>query len=287
MDENRNSVAVSLFAVFLIFTAITFLSYGANTPRLSIPEMVEAEAQPHLTFNELAWKMDALTFPTLTAYPAAADPVSNATDNGSLYVIPVDASGEWTGKDEQLAFRLNDIWYYLIPQAGWEVNKPDNGGRLYFNGWIWLTAEFQADTVIDGTGISGDVLKIISDKSNPSWPIGVMDKDGLQYMFFLGRNDSPNDNYLYLTLGSGTLPPTVKVKVNAAGDSYFNGGNTAFGHSSPDSIVDLLGGLTIRTVADPPDPDEGAAVLWLDSSGNLKIKSNVGGTVHSGNVFTY
>lgn len=271
----------------MIFVSTASLVHGANTPRLSIPEMVEAEAQPHLTFNELAWKMDALTFPTLTAYPAAADPVSNATANGSLYVIPADATGEWAGKDDQLAFRLNDMWYIITPQSGWTVYKPNNGGRLYFNGIKWITAEFQQETVIDGTLIEGDVLKIILDGSTTSWPIGVVDKTGAQYMFFLGRNAPPDDNYLYLALGSGTLPPAVKVMINAAGKSYFNGGDTAFGHDSPDSKVDILGAVTIRAATDPPDPEEGAAVLWLDSFGNLKIKSNVGGVVHSGNLYTY
>ena len=37
--------------------------------------------------------------------------------------------------------------------------------------------------------------------------------------------------------------------------------------------------LTMQHTADPSDPATGHSVMWSDTSGNLKIKINVGGSV--------
>lgn len=41
-----------------------------------------------------------------------------------------------------------------------------------------------------------------------------------------------------------------KVKLNSVGDSYFNGGNTAFGDTSPTAKVDIKGDLVLRPSSD-------------------------------------
>ena len=37
--------------------------------------------------------------------------------------------------------------------------------------------------------------------------------------------------------------------------------------------------LTMQHTADPSDPATGHSVMWSDTSGNLKVKINVGGSV--------
>lgn len=59
----------------------------------------------------------------------------------------------------------------------------------------------------------------------------------------------------------------------------------AIGHGSPDTILDINGAFTFRELsADPADPDEGSAVLWMSNGtdsgddGDILIKVTAGGT---------
>tara|TARA_B100001123_G_scaffold78992_2_gene89660 strand:- start:9004 stop:9324 length:321 start_codon:yes stop_codon:yes gene_type:complete len=52
--------------------------------------------------------------------------------------------------------------------------------------------------------------------------------------------------------------------------------------NDPDTALDVNGAITIREMADPGNPDSGAAVIWMDKDsdrGDLYIRVNVGGTI--------
>lgn len=52
--------------------------------------------------------------------------------------------------------------------------------------------------------------------------------------------------------------------------------------NDPDTALDVNGAITIREMADPGNPDSGAAVIWMDKDserGDLFIRVNVGGTI--------
>ena len=39
--------------------------------------------------------------------------------NGDRYLIPVGATGVWSGKTGQIAVRIANSWEYHIPKSGW------------------------------------------------------------------------------------------------------------------------------------------------------------------------
>lgn len=39
--------------------------------------------------------------------------------NGDRYLIPAGATGEWAGRTDQVAVRIDNIWNYHMPNIGW------------------------------------------------------------------------------------------------------------------------------------------------------------------------
>jgi hypothetical protein len=52
-------------------------------------------------------------------------PVSQA--NGDRYIIPAGATGDWAGKTNQIAVRINGAWEYHVPKVGWLCFVEDEG----------------------------------------------------------------------------------------------------------------------------------------------------------------
>lgn len=39
--------------------------------------------------------------------------------DGDRYIIPAGASGDWAGRTDQIAVRIDGVWEYHIPLHGW------------------------------------------------------------------------------------------------------------------------------------------------------------------------
>lgn len=60
-----------------------------------------------------------------------------------------------------------------------------------------------------------------------------------------------------------------------------------FGVTSPATALHIGGALTLNAVSTPSDPANNQAVIWMDTSGNIQVKSTVSSTTHSGTIYTY
>lgn len=74
----------------------------------------------------------------------------------------------------------------------------------------------------------------------------------------------------------------------------FVGGNCAVGDQTPDSRLDVKGGLTLRELSsDPGSPDEGASVLWMSDGtgtgddGDIMVKITAGGITKTGTLVDF
>lgn len=81
-----------------------------------------------------------------------------------------------------------------------------------------------------------------------------------------------------LRIAAGISVGAAYVSTPPPGNGMLVQGNTGIGISSPDTILDINGALTVRGMSSTPsDPDNGSCVLWMESAtGDIKMKITSG-----------
>lgn len=177
----------------------------ARTAQLDLPLIMPAQAQKHVTVNEALARLDAATQLRVVS-SVVATPPATATD-GTGFLIPDSAAGEWQGKAGRIAVWSNGGWVYLSPKAGWRAWDESRPGYQMFDGagWVpdavavspngagagWRVIEFDHVVAAGGTnstsvvipnqaqvlGVTGRVIVALSGSGLASWRIGVAGAD--------------------------------------------------------------------------------------------------------------
>lgn len=107
-----------------------------STANLGLPYIEAAQSQKHVTHNEALRLLDAVVQLAVASRSLTAPPAS-PTD-GERWVVPAaGATGDWTGKANRIAARIDGAWTFLAPIAGWTAWVADEGLSLVFDGAIW------------------------------------------------------------------------------------------------------------------------------------------------------
>lgn len=88
-----------------------------NTANLALPYILAAQAQKHVTHNEALRALDCIVQLSVLGRVLTSPPVS--PDPGSRYIIPPAATGDWTGRENQIAAYQDGTWAYFVPREGW------------------------------------------------------------------------------------------------------------------------------------------------------------------------
>ena len=122
---------------------MTSTIFSSATPRHALPYLLAGQAQREFYVNESLSRIDMLMHPSiegeLTAPPV--DPV-----DGDCYIVALGATGDWSGKDGQLAGWIAGAWVFVEPWNGLRVRDNSTSSMvLYSDGW--LRPEAPADPV--------------------------------------------------------------------------------------------------------------------------------------------
>lgn len=88
-----------------------------RTSNLSLPYIMAAQAQKHVTHNEAIRALDALVQLSVIDRQLATPPGSPA--EGDRYIVPADATGAWAGQDGNVAAWQDGAWAFYSPLSGW------------------------------------------------------------------------------------------------------------------------------------------------------------------------
>ena len=155
--------------------------------------------------------IDALVQPTVKSVTTTTPPTSPA--NGDAYVVPVGATGAWSGYTGKIAVWVarNSAWTFYSPKAGWKIINQADSGMYVYSGMAWASAFAQ----LDGTG-KVPVAQL------PAAVVGAMNFQGL----WNASTNSPA-----LTSGVGTKGYYYKVST---------GGTTTIDGNSQWNVGDLI-----------------------------------------------
>lgn len=107
--------------------------FDSRTPRFDFPLLFAGQAQKEGFVNEMAARLDALLHCAVEAEQAT--PPAAPTD-GQCWLIAAGASGEWSGKNGQIAMRQSGNWLFSLPREGMHLLNRATGQQMLFNaGW--------------------------------------------------------------------------------------------------------------------------------------------------------
>lgn len=109
-----------------------------TTPRLLLPEMSASTSQKHVTFNEAMYRLEMSGQTSVINATTTAPPVSPT--EGDLYIVGPSATGDWSGRDNQIAGWLGGQWYYAVPSEGWLAYNQSSERHIKFDGADWIVA---------------------------------------------------------------------------------------------------------------------------------------------------
>lgn len=109
-----------------------------TTPNLTLPYIMAAQAQKHVTHNEAIRALDAIVQLAVADRNLTAPPASPT--NGARYIVGSGATGVWAGHDGQLAAYQDGAWIFYAPQEGWLAWVADENALIAWDGTAWIVA---------------------------------------------------------------------------------------------------------------------------------------------------
>ena len=101
-----------------------------ETTILSLPLILPAQAQKHVTHNEALKVLDALLHLSVLSRAVTAPPASPAA--GDRYIVPAGATDAWTGQTKAVAAWQDGAWTFHAPREGWLAQVTDENRLLVF-----------------------------------------------------------------------------------------------------------------------------------------------------------
>lgn len=103
---------------------------------LSLPLILPAQAQKHVTHNEALRVLDLLVQLAVKDRSLMTPPVSPLL--GDRYIVPTGATGAWAGQAGKIALFENGLWQFFTALAGWQAFVADEAQVAVFNGTTWI-----------------------------------------------------------------------------------------------------------------------------------------------------
>lgn len=169
------------------------------SPNLSPPYYIQPpQAQKHVTHNEGMRRLDALV--QLSVLSATTSTPPAAPGDGDRYVLPIGASGLWSGHSRELAVYEDTAWAFYPAKAGWLAWDKNAEELLVFDGSDWINAitppEFQNLARV-GVGTTADA-------NNPlatSGPATLLNHAGAGHQLKLNKSTAADTASLLFQTG--------------------------------------------------------------------------------------
>ncbi len=123
-----------------------------TTPNLSLPYIMAAQAQKHVTHNEAIRAFDALLQIAVLDRDIATPPPTPA--DGVRYIVAASPSGAWTGRTGAIAAYQDGAWEFYSPREGWIAWVSDENALLAFDGTSWTAASIGSVNPIAFVGVN-------------------------------------------------------------------------------------------------------------------------------------
>ncbi len=109
------------------------VSFPSTTARFTLPFLFSGQAQKEFFYNQAISALDSILQPVIedVLSTAPSDPLE-----GKSFLIGIAPTGEWAGREDQIAIRIAGAWSFITPEEGMQVfNRSERKFYYYSNGW--------------------------------------------------------------------------------------------------------------------------------------------------------
>lgn len=242
-----------------------------ETTILSLPLILPAQAQKHVTHNEAIAALDlivqlAVIDRTQTTAPALPT-------LGDRHIVAAGATGPWAGQAGRIALFTATGWQFTQPLAGWQAHVLAERQTAVFDGLVW---EALSDGPLTVTQLGVSATADSTNRLTVSAPATLLNHAGAGHQLKLNKATAGDTASLLFQTGFGGRAEMgtagaddFSVKVSADDATWFVALEAEAGSGEVTVPQPLhLGGQA----ADPAAPADGT--LWLNTTtGEVKVQS--------------
>ena len=124
----------------------------AQSSRHNLPYLSVTQALKEVTHNEALFRIDALLH-TVVEGRLALPSETASTNAGKCWLVAAGSSGDWQGKDHNIALWTGGSWRFQRASDGMTIRNRQSGTNMVWNGTNWISAPAianpQSGTVVD------------------------------------------------------------------------------------------------------------------------------------------
>lgn len=250
-----------------------------TTDNLSMPYILPAQAQKHVTHNEALQILDAVVQLSVEEFGLNDPPTAFA--EGQVWAIGAAPTGDWASQPGRLAMRALAGWVFIQPREGWRAWDRSGETMRVYQGTDWAAQALQNVGGL-GIGTAFDTTNRLSVVS----PATLLSHAGSDHRLIVNKA-SPSDtaSLLFQSAWSGHAEmglsgsDAFSVKVSADGSNWNEGLSLdpATGRST------LSGGITlpVGSASAPSLSFVGDTDTGLSRTADNEIGISAGGVVRA------
>ncbi len=243
-----------------------------QSPILSLPYIMPAQAQKHVTHNEAIRLLDLMVQMTVADRTRSVPPDAPAI--GARHIVGPSPASEWAGQAGRIALREDNGWAFFAPQEGWRAQVLAEGRDVVFDGTAWVAPTDRPLRVPQvGVNAASDAINRLTVSAAAT----LLTHEGAGHQVKINKlqtNDTAS--LLYQTNWSGRAEiglaggDDLTVKVSADGSTFVEALQVAAGTGAVRLSVGALvpdGTAALPALRFAADPDTGLRRAGSDQIG--------------------
>ncbi|MFG6564976.1 DUF2793 domain-containing protein [Sulfitobacter sp. 1A13421] len=245
-----------------------------TSERLSLPYLMPAQAQKHVTHNEALQRLDLLVQLAIEGFEANTPPaLPQAGEVHALGDAPTEA---WAGHPGELAAWVEETWQFTAPQDGWVALDKSTGILHRWGAGAWTEVSPPDLANLSGLGVNTDHDS--GNRLSVSSPASLFTHEGAGHQLKLNKASAADTaSLLFQTDWSGRAEmgtagqDDFAIKVSADGSSWTTAlaFDAASGIASGAALTQDVGDATVGRLLRVGDfgigADAGPLVTDLDA----------------------